>query len=489
MTTAPFPDTAQVLAALCHRANGAQAEDFARRYVAEHGDDLEGWRVLLRAVDLNGNVAELVRLTLQASRRFRDERSFRNTHFVALVRAGRDDTAREGLRAQARCGLPLQHDEAVLLGQLEMAADPDAACRVFDALAHSAPGALAKLSALAARTLPAPSPQTRCIALLASAPWHAHVFASLADALSARGLPHVVVTQPWLLPLHRPSVVVLADPLPALLREIRATLPGIPLVNTAHGLFGTGKPYALYAAAACDFTVESSPATAATVAANALLPPERLWATGLPQTDALMRRLAGGPLPPPAQATVLFAPTFTPGLSAAELIGDDPVRALRGDDASVRVLLTAHPNLNGQAPALIAGWRASAAAADNVAFVDSQAEDIALRLPEVGVLVTDISSIALLFLPLARPIVQLFDVERAGATSAYCAALDDVSPLASHRVSTASALAAAVRHALDHGDAPARVAARAAHCDRLFGTLTDGRGGERLAERLVALRG
>lgn len=488
MTAAPFPDTAQELAALCHRANGAQAEDYARRYVALHGDDLEGWRVLLRAVELNGNAAELARLTLQASRHFRDERSFRNAHFVALVRTGRSDTAREGLRAQARCGLPLLHDEAVLLGQLELADDPEAARRIFATLAHSAPGAMAKLTALAAQTLTAPSPQTRCIALLTSAPWHAHVFASLVDALVARRVPHVVVTQPWLLPLHQPSVVVLADPLPALLREIRATLPGVPLVNTTHGLFGTGKPYALYAAAACDFTVESSPAMAATIAADALLPPERLWATGVPQTDALMRRLAAGPMPPPSTPTVLFAPTFTPGLSAVELIGDDPVRALRGDDASVRVLLTAHPNLNGQAPALIARWRQGAAAADNVAFVDSQAEDISLHLPEVSVLVTDISSIALQFLPLARPIVQLFDVERAGATSAYCAAQDRVSPLASRRVSVASTLAAAVRHALDHGDAPALVAARAAHCETLFGSLTDGRAGERLAERLIALR-
>ncbi|MCW5590933.1 MAG: CDP-glycerol glycerophosphotransferase family protein [Burkholderiales bacterium] len=483
---ASAPRSVEELAAACSRANLAQAESMARQFVASHPDDERAWHMLVTYVDHGGNHAEAGRLAARGRERLPSSRPLRFARARALAQCGRMEEAASLLGKPDR-----SHEESLLLAEVELARDPEAAGRIYESLAQDLPGnpvaAFGLHAAAVARRSPGRRPE---VGFLLVADWHGWIQRSIAEALDARGIAFACTTSPWMLAAQRPKIVVLSSPTPPLMRELRLMLPGTRFVNTRHGVSVNGKNYGLYSAAACDHVCASSEWQAGEIRRLALLDEERVWATGYPQMDGMIRRLRKASADERGRPRrVLFAPTFNPELSAAFLAGEDPVAAIRGRDESIRVVLNAHPQLRFDAPRLLAAWRDLARTRPNVEYRDAGSCDTVALLADADVLVSDVSSMATQFLALDRPLVRLLDVARARASSAFDPGATEwqLGPV-STTVGRREDLAAAVKRALSGPEPPDVAARRARLREELFGTLADGRAGERIAQRLAQLR-
>jgi CDP-Glycerol:Poly(glycerophosphate) glycerophosphotransferase len=476
-----LPRTAAELAAACDRTRGTEAESMARRFVATHPREEQGWHVLLACVEQCGNAAEAERLARLGLERFPGSARLRLALVGALAQRGRPQEAASLLR-----GRDLTGDEALLLAELELASDPDEARRLYAGLLEAYPASnLAALGLRSATGLCAARPRPPAIGFLLSEDWHRWIQEPVAEALDALGIPHFFTTKPWILGMHRPRAVVLSSPGPSLVKELRALVPGARLVNTRHGISVNGKNYGLYASAACDRVCVSSEQHARETRELALLDEDRVWATGYPQMDGLFRSL---PSRSPPGRRVLFAPTFNPELSAAHLVGEDAVPALRGTDATIRVVLAGHPRLRSEAPRLVAAWKRQAETLPNVEYFDSSARNVVTFLAEADVLVSDVSSVATQYLALDRPLVRLVDPARARASASYAPDGTEWELLpASTTVNRAQDVAGAVRAALAGAEPEAIQSNRRRLRERFFGSLTDGRAGERIAQNLAQL--
>jgi hypothetical protein len=485
----PTPsDAAQDLARRCADANPHQADSLARRHVALHPADPQGWLILLQSVARNSDGAELARLARLGMQRFPDHPGFRMPLALGLTMCGDPQSARDVLHQAVNNDQVLSIPDATLLAELCIQRDPDLAAQVYEGVLNADPDhATARLGLLSARCSPRLPGRRIRVGLLLTADWHRWILEPVASALAAMGEAFVVTERAATLIESQPDFVVMADPSPLRMVQLRSFLPRTRFVNVRHGVSVNAKNYGLYSAAACDFVCVSSARMGVDIQRLALLPPERIWVTGYPQMDSLWQRVrTESPFAARKSRRVLFAPTFDPQLSAAFLLGDDPVTAIRGTDASICVVLTGHPNLRNSAPQLLATWRNLAESMVNVEYFDSARRNLVDFLPEVDVLVSDISGVATQFLALNRPLIRLFD-----ATTVAGSALDGADPVLdlvsqyALKVKDPAHLANAVAHALQAGTN----ASNPAHgplTDYLFGECADGRAGERIAAHLIA---
>jgi hypothetical protein len=491
MSSNSAPRTVAELNAACSAANFAQAEDMARRFVATHPDDHAAWQTLLAYVDRNHNTVESERLAGIALKRFPADQGFRLLYACALCQRGRLEAAYSFLRNVMEKTRALSLDETMLLAEIALTGDLDEAKRIYWTLAKALPNhPLIALGLQAAASLTRPTRQSRAIGFLLSADWHVWIQQPIAAALARTGIPHFFTTRPWMLRVHQPQVVVLSDPYPGLMGSLRLIVPNTIFVNTQHGIYSNRKNYGLYASAACDYACEASEQIAREVCDMGLLPEARIWITGYPQMDGLFRNLQSqseGALVQ-QRRTVLFAPTFNPELSAAFILGEDPVTAIRGNDESIRVVLTCHPHLRHVAPGLLDAWQKLARTLPNVEYFDSAAHNIAECMADVDVLISDVSSVAIQFLALDRPFVRVFDPIKACST--YASFSDGANwdvLAATYSVSRREDLAGSVRKALFEAEPEGCRARRAQLRKHFFGTLTDGFAGERIARELEKL--
>ena len=480
-----LPRASAELVAACAGAQLTEAESMARRFVATHPGDEAGWQVLLKCVEQGGDLGETERLARLALERFP---ALPRAHFVLAAAVAQRGRLREA--AGLLHGRPLTGDEGLLLAEIDLALDREEARRIYAEYARAAPAhPVVALGLRGAESLCAARDRGAAVAFLLTEEWHGWIQRPIADALDAEGIAYVATTKPWTLAAHRPRVVVLSSPNPPLMQGLRAALPGARLVNTRHGISVNGKNYGLYAAASCDHVCVSSESHGRRTRELAMLADDRVWVTGYPQMDGLFRRLREAAAPPvKGGRRVLFAPTFNPELSAAFLVGEDPVSAIRGNDEEIAVVLAGHPHLRRVAPQLLAAWRRLSETRPNVEFLDSCASNVIAALAEADLLVSDVSSVAMQFLALDRPLVRLVDEDRARATRAYAPDGEEWEiSAAATTVSSRADLAGAVRSALT-GNEPSRIrASRKRLQERYFGTLTDGRAGERIAQRIAAL--
>lgn len=461
----------------------------ARQFVAGEPTSIVAWHALLFSVRRTGNLREAERLARMGLERFPFCEKLRFFLAEALARSGRAEAAVSLLRDALAAKSPMSIDEILLLAELELKRDPGGAGELYAAAADRYPDhALAALGVRGASSMIRSSPQAQAICFLLTSDWHRWIQQPIADALDRLSIPYFFTACPWAVKVHQPGIVVLSDPIPLLMKELRWLVPYASVVNTRHGISVNGKNYGLYSAAACDFVCASSEQNARALAELALLPGERIWTTGYPQMDGLFRRLRspGAGIRAGGGRTVLFAPTFDPEFSAAFLIGDDPVGTLRGADSTIRVVLAGHPHLKQAAPDLLAAWQMLAATRPNVEFFDTSTRNIIDYLADVDVLVSDVSSVAVQFLALDRPLVRLVDPAKAQTSFAYAPdgtewKLESVATT----VTRPDDLASAVAMALSGVESEELRANRKRLQNDLFGTCTDGGAGERIADRLV----
>jgi CDP-glycerol glycerophosphotransferase (TagB/SpsB family) len=263
-------------------------------------------------------------------------------------------------------------------------------------------------------------------------------------------------------------------------------MPRAHTVQTRHGLVSKG--HAQQAVATCDHYCVTSEAQADWFRGRGLLPRIDFWPIGYLQLDPLLRgevapadvhRQSGRPV-------VLFAPTIGQTVSALGMLGEDPVAALRPDDDAFTLVIKPHPELEMRHPAWMERLRRAATAHRNTLLVANAAVSIDPWLVAADLLVTDISSVMFFFVALDRPLVLLSSPLRHTSGER----LDPEGPewqwrAIGEEVEDAAGAPAAIARALARPGA--RAEARRACRETIFGSLTDGRTGERLARRIADL--
>jgi hypothetical protein len=218
--------------------------------------------------------------------------------------------------------------------------------------------------------------------------------------------------------------------------------------------------------------------------------PKEFWYTGYPQLDPLFR----GDPPPDLpldrdQPTVLFAPTWNPGLSAAPVLSARLAELIRGSGPPLNIVIKPHPHLPVRRRGWMRWWEQLAARDSRVHLVTDANSDVTPYLLAADVLLSDASSVIFLYLALDRPIVLVthplhrFD-------PAYDP--DDLNwrwrDMATEVTDPEKQLAAAIRQALARPDERREIRQR--YAAELFGPRRDGRNAERVAEHvLTALEG
>lgn len=461
-------------------------ESVLRKFVAAQPDDCLAWMALLRLLARHESWRELARLGMVAARRFPGEP---NAWYLAATGLANIPDINQALATLARGGatldafLPAHH----LAGDLLLAADPARAAGLFRGLLqHNRDDLRARLGAASAESL-LHGRRGADVVFFQPVTWHVSIQEPIFHELTSRGVGCAMTSQTWLIPTLRPKVVVVSDVPRDAIRRIRHSLPATRIVNTRHGL--GDKNYAYHASTIVDYVCASSEQVARTQIHSGLIDPAAVWVTGFPQMDDLFRERGRPSLHRSGSPKhILFAPTFTRDLNSGELIGEDPVAALRGDRREWHVTVRPHPNMINSHPGLLGAWQHSMKAAMNVTLDLNFERSPAELLCSADLLVSDVSSMALQFLALDRPIVCLMQDDRAARSPFFA---EDSYELrltrAALKVARKEDLAEAVRRSIESGQPDSVAVERRALGNELFGDLRDGGAAVRVARKIEAI--
>ena len=319
------------------------------------------------------------------------------------------------------------------------------------------------------------------VALHLNQRYHYRILRPVFDALLER---HPVLLTPHVNELidFDPDVVVVAESQSALLRR---KLPRALFVWVRHGLIS--KNATCFAARTADFACLTSELSRDWYIAQGGRPRRDFWITGYPQMDPLFRK---APLPLPLQLpadrkTVLYAPTWTAGLSSAPMLGERTVELIGGARPDLSIVIKPHPVTADHHPDWLTTWRALAADHPHVHLIDDRAADVMPYLKAADVLVSDASSVIFQYLALDRPIVLVTNPERRSVGHFDPTGIEWRWRDVGTEVHDVAELPAAVSAALDN---PALGADRRAHYrEQLFGSYNDGRAAERIAQKITEL--
>jgi hypothetical protein len=277
----------------------------------------------------------------------------------------------------------------------------------------------------------------------------------------------------------RPRIVVYAN---TVQDDVREALPRNALyVFTRHGF--SSKNWLVQCLRSCDAACVSSEWVAEDLERRYGVPPMGYWITGFPATDALWRNhleIA----PTPACTTLLYAPTWSEGLSAQPVIGTDWARDWLHDQTH-RLIVKLHPHTAAVQPHWVMSWIAVKNEFRGRVLVPDPDENIYGLMPMADLLLSDTSSTPFYWLALDRPVVlvdpqlpegdERFDPEGPEWT------WRDMGP----RVTGVQELLPALMAAA--AEPAAYSAQRRVYRDRLYGDLFDGNASARLAARLSQL--
>lgn len=393
----------------------------------------------------------------------------------AYERAAAHEATRERAENNLRILHRLWRRHRTEEGRAAEAAPPDAAA-LDRALALDPGDVVARAARLTLEAPRAPAGAKR-VALHLSQDFHFAILKPVFDALA--GAHDILFSQDeHAIRTFDPDVVVVAESQSAILR---ASMPRARFVWVRHGLIS--KTTTWFAARVADYACMTSPASQASYERRGGRPRRAFWVTGYTQMDPLFRHAVAARAG--AGKSVLYAPTWTPLLSSAEMLGADAVRLIRGDDTGIAIVIKPHPVTKLHRPDWIDQWREIAAREPNVRLVDDPRADIVPLMMAADAMVSDVSSAVFQYLALDRPIVLLTHPQHTRSTHYDPHGIEWRWRDVGEEVRDVRRLQRAVARALDD---PAAGAERRAHYrSELFGELTDGRAGGRVAAHIGAL--
>lgn len=319
-------------------------------------------------------------------------------------------------------------------------------------------------------------------------PWHGPMLERVIPLLPPT-LDHYCVAvqtlQEGWRPEQVPTLVVVADA--GAIRHLRPTFPSSLFMHVGHGLISKNETAYHYREA--DYICVASQATAARLEQRGHLPRKAYLPTGLMQMDPLFRPFEGlrtlkaeG-----ASASVIYAPTWNPSLSSAQMFGDRLIESVRGDDDDIGIVIKPHPHSRVATPEWLESWAGMASKHRNVILADAEG-DLVPALLGADLMVSDASSAIFQFLALDRPMVLVDNPQRHSTPRCFDPeGIEWTWRDIGTRVDDIRGVARAVREGLHSPDSPAQQAQRHARHRRrqeLFGSVVDGGAAQRVAEAI-----
>ncbi len=309
--------------------------------------------------------------------------------------------------------------------------------------------------------------------------FHFPLLRGLFDALSEEHWPLITGDGRELIEFD-PDVVIVCD---GQAEVLRASIPKATYIQTRNSM--AVKNYFTRIPKPGDYICVSSEAVKKQFMDMGGLKQERLWVTGYVGNDALFKK-QGRSLPfdlPIDKKVVLYAPTFTPSMTSAAMLGENLVSLIRGERTDICILIKPHPNFCEQPSDIRSSWQKLSATDPDVYLMDDPEADISAAMQASDMMISDASGVVFQYLTLDRPIVLLSNPNKSKDVVFFDAdgpewAWRDVG----HELSDVSQLAAAVDEALDnplqHQDK------RRQYRDILFGDLRDGDAAERIVRKI-----
>lgn len=459
-------------------------ESVIRKFVASNHKNEKGWQALIHILHTNQNWRELTRLARQMHTIFPT-----NINAILAIAMGLANLLKleESLAFIADQTHVIKHSEPLMrfAAELQIFIDPKAALNTFDLLTASDPENILALRGQKSAKSLINSRSSAEVVFLQMSSWHFTIQEEIFDLLTEQHIGCVMTSEFWLINALKPKIIVLSDTPMELIHKIRCTLPDTLIVNTRHGL--GDKNYAYYASGIVDYVCASSEHVAKAQILSGCLDPDSVWITGFPQMDPLFKMFSQhGTSPTKSTRNILFAPTFTKGMNAGELIGENPVRMLRGHHQEWHVTVRPHPHMRQSHPRLLQQWANSIAGEDNAVLDMNFDKHPAEIIFQSDILVSDFSSVALQYLALDRPIVCFVQEEKASQSpyfdpNAYEVKLGE----AALKVCNASELANAVETSLNGKQSSSIVSRRQALAHELFGKLRDGNAAKRVTNNIM----
>lgn len=433
------------------RRHGEAAQAFARAREGQGEDAGPSWRY-----------ARALRLTGQHRRAAEELQS--------VLKASSAETA-------------AYHEQALLCVALGRRGD---AVKIWERLARlgskSLIGACARAHLALIEAAAVTAPDARRVAFHLKSPFHEAIVRP--GYMACRGRHHVLVCQDAEeLVAFDPQVIVACD---SHLAGLKGLMPDAVTVQTRHGMGSKG--HAPLLAQTCDYLCLSHANQERFFTERGARPARGFWPIGYLQLDPLLNgSLPAIALPGKAGApVVLFAPTIGDSVSALGMLGDDPVAALRPDPEAFTLVIKAHPETAMRHPGWWKALSASAARHPNTVLVNDAAADIMPFVAACDLMVTDVSSVMFFAVAIDRPLVLLSNPARHDHPDRF----DPEGPewrwrSVGEEVEDGADVATAITRAL--ADHTRHSDMRRACRDDMLGDLTDGRAGERLAQRIAAL--
>jgi Flp pilus assembly protein TadD len=399
-----------------------------------------------------------------------------------LWQTGQLDTAATLLDSVHATGIP-DGGKNYWLGLVHQSKnDSIRACQFLERALTLDPNDVHAEAALANITSPEPALRNAApkrVALHISQRYHYRILKPVFDALCEQG--HACCLTPHVNELiaFRPDFVIVAESQAPFLRDL---MPDALFVWVRHGLIS--KNTTMHAARVADFACLTSESSRDWYIQHGGQPRRDFWITGYPQMDVLFRP---GELPLGVEIesdrkVVLYAPTWTPGLSSAEMLGDRIAEFICGRRSDITLVIKPHPVTENQRPEWVETWREIAAARDDTHIFDDPAADIMPLLKRADVLVSDASSVMFQYLAVDRPLVLITNPDRSSVSHYDPRGIEWQWRDVGREVHDPKQVAGAVSDALDY---PARgKEMRAQYRRELFGRYTDGRAGERIAQKI-----
>lgn len=243
--------------------------------------------------------------------------------------------------------------------------------------------------------------------------FHFVIQEKIATLLLEKGISVFFSNCLWFAAAVNPKVLILSEALYEKLSDVRSSLPTTLIVNTRHGL--GDKNHAALGASQSDKICLSSDNIARLLIDEMMIPAEKVWVTGYPQMDVIFKNRCdeGDIIENRMLKTVLFAPTFNPDLSAAYMLKTNLVKSIRGNNENIKIIIKPHPHLLRESPEIINHWLLESNNYKNVCLDLDPNSNVFDIFDQCDLMISDISSVALAWLAVDKPIISLIDREKA----------------------------------------------------------------------------
>lgn len=314
--------------------------------------------------------------------------------------------------------------------------------------------------------------------------FHYVIQSQIASELLKKGIKVLFSNSLWFVKAAKPRVLLVSEALYENILEIRNSNPNILIVNTRHGL--GDKNHAAIGASQSDRICVSSESVAEIMINETITPKHKIWVTGYPQMDELFNNLKSDREKSSASTlkTVIFAPTFNRYLSSAYLLKEDLVKSIRGNNKNIRVIVKPHPHLLRDESEMIKNWLNESKVEVNVFIDTNPSSNIMDYFHKCDLMVSDVSSAALAWFAVNKPLICLINHEIAETSENYSDhGLEWRMHEASTVVTNVCELSSAVNQLLiNPGSGEEK---RKNFSGILFGNLTDGKASERVAMNII----